>query len=489
MPPLDSPVRWIGSCQKMSKTEAAGVRLDAAELARRKQTERLGTDGIVPLVLRLSLPAMIGFFVSSLYAFVDRIFIGNYVGETGLAAMNAAIPMTTFIFAFSILIGRGTAVIYSLALGQRDYSQAKRIFNQGVFLHLLCAGLLMIVGFSFLPKILHVLGAPEVALGLAVRYMKVALYGTPFAMLAMHNHLIRAEGASTYAMISQIAGALLNVLLDWVFMGMLGMGMEGAALATVIAQAVSVVFVFRFFMGDSVVRLSIFSFRPTWNIFRRVLYNGATPFLFHFISTLTWSIQNHMIITYAPRSHHEVGAAMAAFGVVRSVHLLVITPMLGLAMGMQPLVGYNIGAGKYRRVRHIFIVSSGIAWALVMAPYLATLIFASGLMSLFGATGDAHLLGIYTLRRYIIFLPFGGLCMLFAHYFQGTGQAGRALLISFVRQVLFALPFMLILPGIFGYAGIVFAFPVGEVFSMLFCLFMMRNEFSRLKLLEADEVV
>lgn len=473
----------------MSKTKTVGERLDAAEQVRRKQTERLGTDGIVPLVLRLSFPAMIGFFVSSLYAFVDRIFIGNYVGEVGLAAMNAAIPMMTFIFAFSILIGRGTAVIYSLALGRRDYPEAKRIFNQGVFLHLSFAMLLMTLGFTFLPKVLKVLGAPEVALGSAVQYMKVALYGTPFAMLAMHNHLIRAEGASTYAMITQIAGALLNVFLDWVFMGKLDMGMEGAALATVIAQVVSVVFVFSFFFRSSVVRFSVPKLRPTWDVFRRVLYNGATPFLFHFISTLTWSIQNHMIITHAPRSHHDIGAAMAAFGVVRSVYLLVITPMLGLAMGMQPLIGYNVGAGKYRRVRHIFLVSSGIAWALVMVPYLATMFYASGLMSLFGTTGDAHLLGIYTLRRYIVFIPFGGLCMLFAHYFQGTGQPGRALLISFVRQVLFALPFMLILPSIFGYAGIVFAFPVGEIFSMLFCFFMMRNEFSKLKLLEAGEVV
>lgn len=464
------------------------ARLDVAEQARRKQAERLGTDGIVPLVLRLSFPAMIGFFVSSLYAFVDRIFIGNYVGEIGLAAMNAAIPFTTFIFAFSILIGRGTAVVFSIALGRRDYSEAKHIFNQGVFLHLVVSLSLMVVGFAFLPKILHVFGAPEIALGFAVQYMRIALLGTPFAMLMMHNHLIRAEGASTYSMITQITGALLNITLDWIFMGKYGMGMQGAALATVISQAVSVVLVFGFFIRSSVVRFSFSHLLPSWDILRRVLYNGATPFLFHFISTLTWSIQNHLILIHGPRSGHQVGAAMAAFGIVRSVHLLVITPLLGLAMGMQPLIGYNIGARKYRRVRHIFIVSSVIAWGLVMLPYLSTMIYAGKLISLFGATGDAHGLGVYTLRRYIVFIPFGGLCMLFAHYFQGTGQAGRALLISFVRQVLFALPFMILLPMVFGYPGIVFAFPVGEIFSMLFCLFMMRNEFSRLRLLEAGEI-
>ena len=128
----------------MSEIATLNKRLDAAEQARRQQAERLGTDRIVPLVLRLSFPAMIGFFVSSLYAFVDRIFIGNYVGEIGLAAMNAAIPFTTFIFAFSILIGRGTAVVFSIALGRRDYSEAKHIFNQGVFLHLVVSLSLMV---------------------------------------------------------------------------------------------------------------------------------------------------------------------------------------------------------------------------------------------------------------------------------------------------------------------------------------------------------
>ncbi len=457
------------------------------ELARRRETEKLGTDRIVPLVLRLSLPATIGLMVSSLYSLVDRIFIGNFVGETGLAAMNAAIPFTTFIFAFSILIGRGCAVIYSLALGRKDYQEAGKIFAQGVCFDLAVSLVLMTIGLSFLPEILRLFGAPEMAIGHAVSYMSVSLYGTPFAMLIMHNHLIRAEGASTYSMVTQITGAVLNVFLDWVLMSVFDMGMRGAAIATVVSQSVSVAMVFCFFARRSVIRFHVANLIPTRSIFTRVIFNGATPFLFHFVATLTWSIQNHMIQTYAVRSGHQVAAAMASFGIVMVLHHLVLTPVLGLAMGMQPLIGYNLSALKFRRVRHIFVLSTVIAWVLVMIPYLIVEIFAPGVVALFGAQGDSLELGIYTLRRYLILMPIGAICVMFAHYFQGTGQAAKALLISSVRQFFCALPLMIFLPRVWGYNGIIFAFPIAEICGMLFGVAIMSGEFAKLKRLEFGE--
>lgn len=457
------------------------------ELGRRRETERLGTDRIVPLVLRLSLPATIGLLVSSLYSLVDRIFIGNYVGEIGLVAMNAAIPFTTFIFAFSILIGRGCAVLYSLALGRRDYEQAGKIFAQGVFLDLAVSLVLMTLGLSFLPEILKLFGAPEMAIEHAVGYMSISLYGTPFAMLIMHNHLIRAEGASTYSMVTQIVGALLNVFLDWVLMAGFDMGMRGAAIATVASQAVSVAMIFGFFVRRSVIHFHFSNLRPTVGVVQHVLFNGATPFLFHFVATLTWSIQNHMIQIYAVRSGHQVAAAMASFGIVMVLHHLVMTPVLGLAMGMQPLIGYNLGAMKFRRVRKIFVFSTVIAWILVMIPYLVVEFFATGVIALFGAQGDSLHLGVYTLRRYLILMPIGSMCVIFAHYFQGTGQPAKALLISFVRQIFFALPLMIFLPRVWGYNGIIFAFPIAEIFGMLFGVAILYREFAKLKRLESGE--
>lgn len=463
---------------------------DAAEAltaSRRRETERLGSDPILSLVLKLSVPALVGFLASSLYTFVDRVFIGNYVGEVGLAAMNAAIPFNTFIFAFSILIGRGCAVLYSLALGQRDYVGAGRIFAQGLTLDLIAAIVLAVGGLVFLRPVLTLFGAPAMAMEPAADYMSVLLLGTPFVLLTMHNHLIRAEGASTYAMATQVSGGILNALLDWLFMGGLGLGMRGAAVATVISQAASVALVMAFFARRSVIRFRITDMALKAKLVWQVAINGATPFLFNFAATLNWSIRNHTIQMYAEPSGYQLGAAMASFGVVMTVYHVAMTPTLGFAMGMQPLVGYNMGARHYRRVRRIFLVSLALGWMLLMVPFIGLEVFSRSIFHLFGAEGDALSLGVYTLRRYVSLLPLGGVCVLFAHYFQGTGQAGKALLISSVRQIFLALPLMVLMPVWFGYDGIIFAFPLAELLGMLFAAGMMTFEFRQLRQLQAEE--
>ena len=460
---------------------------DAADAARRRETERLGSDPIARLVLRLSLPALLGLLASSLYTFVDRVFIGNYVGEIGLAAMNAAIPFNTLIFAFSILIGRGCAVLYSLALGRRDYAAAGRVFAQGITLDLIAGAALVAGGLLFLRPVLDLFGAPDIAMDHAADYMAVLLLGTPFALLTMHNHLIRSEGASTNAMTTQIIGGVLNVQLDWLFMGGLGLGMRGAAAATVISQAVSVALVMAYFARRSVIHIRLADLALRARLVWEVLVNGATPFIFNFAATLNWSIRNHMIQKYAEPSGHELGAAMASFGVVMSVYHVAMTPTVGFAMGMQPLVGYNIGARRYRRVRRIFLTSLVLAWLLLMVPFIGLEVFARAVFRLFGTEGAALSLGVYTLRRYVSLLPLGGVCVLFAHYFQGTGQPGKALLISSVRQVILALPLMFLMPMAFGYDGIIFAFPVSEVFGMVFAAALMSGEYRRLRRLQAAE--
>lgn len=463
---------------------AAGAEsVSDAERARRRETERLGSDRIAPLVMRLSLPAMLGLLVAVLYQVVDQIFIGIYVGESGLAAMGSVHPFTTLLFAFTILLGRGSAVVYSLALGRRDYAEARRVFSQAVFLQCAVSLALAAVGLCFLDSILRGFGAPEAALGNARAYMSINLLGLPFAMLRMNNHLIRSEGASTYAMMSEMAGAAANVLLDWLMMsGAIGlrMGVAGASLATVMAQGISTAIVFAFFARRSVARFSPRECLPEWRNAKRVIANGVTPFSTHFVATMTWTVQNHTIKIFAQGSGHTVESALAVFAISMKIHHLMITPILGLAMGMQPLVGYNIGARKYARVRKVFLMSLATAAAAVMIPYAFLEGFARPVVSLFGLEGDSLSLGVYTLRRFLLLMPFGSMCIMFSHYFQGTGQARTALLLSLVRQLALALPFMLIIPRYFGFDGIIFAFPASEVCGTIFAMWIMAREFKRL---------
>ena len=457
--------------------------LSDAERARRRETERLGSDRIAPLVMRLSLPAMLGLLVAVLYQVVDQIFIGIYVGEFGLAAMTSVHPFTTLLFAFTILLGRGAAVVYSLALGRRDYAEARRVFSQAVFLQCAVSLALAAAGLCFLDPILRGFGAPDAALGNASAYMSINLLGLPFAMLRMNNHLIRSEGASTYAMMSEMAGAAANVLLDWLLMsGAIGlrMGVAGASLATVMAQGISTAIVFAYFARRSVARFSPRECLPEWHNIRRVIANGATPFSTHFVATMTWTVQNHTIKNFALDSGHMIESALAVFAISMKIHHLMITPILGLAMGMQPLVGYNIGARKYARVRKVFLMSLATAAIAVLIPYALLEAFARPVVSLFGLEGDSLTLGAHTLRRFLLLMPFGSMSILFSHYFQGTGQARVALMLSLVRQLVLALPFMLIIPRFFGFNGIIFAFPASEACGTIFALWIMAREFKRL---------
>lgn len=462
------------------------VDVSAEEQERRRETERLGTDPIVPLVLRLSLPAMIGLLVSSLYVFVDRVFVGRYVGEIGLAAMNVAIPFSTVVFAFSILVGRGTAVVYSIALGRRDYKEAGKAFSGGVFLHLLVSFIIMAGCLLFMDELLMLFGAEPRSKAAAHEYISVVLLGTPFAMLTMHNHLIRAEGASTYSMVTQIVGAVLNAFLDLIFMSGFGWGMRGAAGATVISQAVSVVLVMWFFEHRSVVRLRLADMILSKKMFNMIMLNGLTPFMFNAAATLNWTIQNHMLKRFADSSGYSVTTAMAAFGIVMSLRQLMMTPVIGLSMGMQPLVGYNYGAAKYERVRKIFRFSIMASFLLILIPYCVLELFSRPVVEFFGATGGALDLGVYTLRRYMLLMPLGGLAAMFSHFFQGTGQPKQALAVTAVRQIVLATPLMIIMPFFFGYDGIVFASPFAEVGGMFFGVFMISREFRRLRAKEVE---
>lgn len=459
---------------------------NSTELARRRQTERLGTDPVGPLVVRLSLPAMVGLLMSSLYVFVDRIFVGNYCGEIGLAAMSVAIPFSTFVFAFSILVGRGCSVMYSIALGRHDYNEAGKVFSGGIMLNLIMSLAIMAVGYAFLEPILFYLGATQTSIGQAKEYVGVTLIGTPFAMVTMHNHLIRSEGASTYAMVTQIAGALLNVALDWLFMAIFGWGMRGAAFATVISQAFSVVMVMWFFAHSSVIRFRLHDMLIERRLALGIVYNGLTPFIFNFAAMLAGAIQNSMIKRYTGPSGFGTDTAMAAFGISMSLRHLIMTPAFGLSMGMQPIVGYNIGAQKLARARKSFVFSVVGSILLVMIPYLMIQVLSRHFVWAFGARGEALELGVYTMRRHMVFVPFGCLVALFSHYFQGAGKPRQALTITAFRQVILALPLILLLPGAWGYDGIIFSTPLAELGGFFFGLIMIQIEFRRLRRQEAE---
>ncbi|MGE4565712.1 MAG: MATE family efflux transporter, partial [Victivallaceae bacterium] len=337
----------------------------------REHTEKLGTAPVMPLLLKLALPSMVGLIIGNLYVIINRIFVGKFIHATGLAAINAAMPITMIIFAVAILIGRGTGVLYSIELGRKNYVEAQKLFGMSMLLYLVSSAVITVVGLLFLDPLLYLFGIPDEALHFGREYLSVSLLGTVFVMLGFQNNLIRGEGYSGLAMCTQLIGAVLNVLLDALFVVYFRWGMAGAAWATVISQGISALWVMGYFRSRrSIAKLD-------WRTFRfygkdylwRILYNGCSPFAINIAGSLIWTIQNHMLLYYGSL------LAMSAFGVILTLNQLLMGLIFGICMGMQPLAGYNFGARHYGRVLDSFRSTVVLAALFAIVPYLVVQIF------------------------------------------------------------------------------------------------------------------
>jgi len=448
----------------------------------RTETEKLGTEPVLPLLLRLALPSLIGLLVSNLYVLVDRVFVGRYVGAGGLAAMSAAMPLAMIIFAIAILIGRGSSVLYSISLGKKDYREAQHLFGVSIFLIMVSSLVITVAGLLFLDPLLHLFGVPESALPYGRSYLSISLFGTIFVMLSFQNNLIRAEGYSQLAMLTQFIGAIANVALDYLFMAVFDWGMAGAAWATVISQGLSSLWVMHFFWsGKSVVKLEWRYIRfGTWERLGKILYNGCSPFAINILGSVIWTVQNHMLL------RHGGEYAMAAFGIILSVAQLLMTPLFGISMGMQPLVGYNTGAKHYDRVIAIFYQSVKLAAVFAIVPYLLVEVFSTQIIDFFVDKDSEQLIevGVYAMRRYLLLFPLSCGTILVSQYFQGVGRAPVAMLVAITRQMLFQLPLTFILPVFFGFDGVIFSGPVGDTLAFLVAFWLMRRELKKLHVLQ-----
>lgn len=445
----------------------------------REHTEKLGTEPILPLLLKLALPSMAGLIIGNLYVIVDRMFVGKFVGAGGLAAMNAAMPITMVIFAITILIGRGSAVLYSIELGKKNYQETQKIFGMSMFLYLFSAAIITTGGLLFLDPLLYIFGIPSEALQLGREYLSASLFGTVFIMLGFQNNLIRAEGYSGLAMFTQIIGAVINVGLDALFVAKFGWGMTGAAWATVIAQGASALWVMRYFSSQrSIAKLDLRTFRFYGReYFGRILYCGCSPFAINIAGSVIWSVQNHMLL------HYGGLLAMSSFGVILTLNRLLMGLVFGICMGMQPLIGYNFGAGQIPRVLKTFYSTVVLTALFAFLPYLCVQIFARQIFALFVESSNTELIdiGVYSMRRFLLLFPIGCGSILVSQYFQSIGRAPVSLFIAMTRQIGFQVPLILILPRILGYDGVLFAGPIGDTLAFFIAAFLMLRELRRLK--------
>lgn len=439
------------------------------------EVSSFGTEKLSKLMLKFSIPCVLSLLVSALYNIVDQIFIGNSELSTlGNAATGVVFPFFIIAQAFAWCFGDGCAAYLNICLGKKDMQSADKAIGTGVTVTLLTSLLLIAVGYPLKAPLLTLFGASENSLGMAIEYLDVILAFFPFFMLSnMMNSVIRADGSPACSMASMLAGAVVNIVLDPLFIFGFHWGMAGAAWATVLGQLVSFLICVWYFFRTKTFRLHPRSHLPDFRAFAGALKLGISSFITQMTILVIVLVSNRMLVRYGAVSQYGVDIPIAVMGIESKVFTVVINIVVGIVLGCQPIIGYNIGAGNYARVKRLFrsillcTAAVGLAATLlfVLAPHAVARLF--GTPTNIPNPDDYWLFAEKTFRIFLSLTTFTCIVKVSSIFFQAAGKPVRAVVASMVRDILCFIPLILILPRFFGIEGILYAAPAADLLAML----------------------
>ncbi len=447
------------------------------------ESELLKSAPIGKLLLKFSVPCVLSMLVSALYNIVDQIFIGQGVGYLANAATNVVYPFTVFALAISLLIGDGCAAFFSLSLGRGDKENAVKSAGNGIILTLICAVLLTVVGFVFEEGLLRLFGVTEECYKYAKDYMDVILAGIPFYMFtSAMNSLIRADGSPAYSMIATAIGAVLNMILDPIAIFKLGLGVTGAAAATIIGQIVTAVISALYFKKTKLFKLDKTSFKLSVKTVKKVALLGVSSFIIQIAIVTVMTVANNMIVIYGRLSVYGAEIPLAVIGIVMKVFAIVIAFIVGIAVGGQPIIGYNYGAKNYKRV---ILTLKTVIIANLIIGLIATLIFEfipQAVVDIFGNEGELY--NEYACKCFRIFLA--GIMLLGVQktgsiFLQSIGKSVKSIILSLSRDIIFFVPGLLIFTPVWGVTGMLYIAPICDVLSFILTVVFLYSEYRNMK--------
>ena len=446
---------------------------------------RLGEEKISKLLMEFSIPAIIGMVVNTLYNIVDRMYIGNIkdIGPLAITGLGVTMPIMTIIMAFGMLIGIGTSARISLKLGEHKREEAEKHLGNAFTLIIIASVLITIIGLVFMHKILGLFGASADTEVYAREYMQIIFFGTIFNMLSFGlNHSIRSDGSPKVAMLSMLIGAGTNIILDPIFIFVFGMGVRGAAIATVISQIVSTIWILYYFTkGKSNLKIKREYLSLDKAIVLSIFSIGVSPFSMQIAQSIVQVLANNALKTYGG------DLAIGAMTIINSVAMIFMMPIFGLNQGSQPIIGYNYGAEKYKRVKQAVKSATIVATIIVSIGWIITQAAPHLLISIFNR--DEQLVGIAStgMRIFLFMLPVVGAQVISSNYFQSIGKAKISMFLSLLRQVILLIPCLIILPKIFGLTGVWLAGAVSDGLSSLITLIIFFMSVRKLK--DKEEIV
>lgn len=443
----------------------------------------LGTRPIGPLLVQMAVPAMIAMGVNALYNLVDTIFVGRIVGPLGIGGIGIAFPMQIAVLAVALLVGIGSSSTISRSLGRGEPEKAADVLGNAVVLIIVAVAVVAGIGLVFLDPLLYALGATDALRPYAREYLTVILPGAPFIATAIvSNHLVRSEGKSRHAMTIMLLGAGLNIILDPIFIYIFDLGVRGAAIATVISQAVSFAYAVSFYLsGASSIPVSLAHIRFHPAITREVVAIGAASFVRQFSQSLFVVITNNALRAVGDE------VAISAFGVINKLLIFSLMPLIGIAQGFQPIAGYNYGAGNMLRVRKAVRIAGTATVTIALFYFAIVMLFPRAVFGIF--TTDPALLdtGARALRIVSLAIALVGPQLVGAVFFQSVGMAGPALVLGLLRQAILLIPLVLILPRFLGTAGVWWSFPIADAVAALVTTLWLRYEMKKLHIIDCGD--
>ncbi len=428
------------------------------------RTKQLAEEKIGKLLFFFSMPAIIGMVVNAIYNIVDRIFVGRGVGFTALSGIAVSFPINMMLMALSMLIGIGATALISIRLGQQNKDEAEEIVGNAFVLLLIISVITSIILAFFADTLLVMLGASADVLPYAKDFIHIIIIGIPVMSIGFGmNNFIRAEGNPKIAMVSMLIGAVLNIILNPIFIFGLHLGVKGSALATICSQTVVAIWVLAYFCGKgSYLKLRIKYFKLRLSIVKDILSIGLSPFLTQAVASMIIVIFNNQLAVYGG------DMAIAAFSVINAISMMFLMPIFGLAQGAQPIIGFNYGARNIKRVRktlrYVMIASTVIC----VIGFLFVEIFPRQLVSVFGEGNmEFSEAGVVGLRIFLMMLPIVGMQIMIAQYFQAIGRPKQALFLSMSRQVVFLIPLLYLLPHFWDLMGVWAAGPISDLGSFV----------------------
>ena len=426
----------------------------------------LGTEKIGRLLRKFAIPCIISMVVNALYNIVDQIFIGWGVGYLGNGATNIVFPITVICMAFALMFGDGTSSYLSLKLGEKKQKEAEKGVGSGITTGVIVSIILCAVVLIFLPQLLELFGCTDALREYALKYGGIIAIGIPFMMIGtILNSIIRADGNPKYSMISMVLGAVLNIILDpiFIFDWGLNMGVEGAALATILSQFVTFVLNVIYIKKFKTIKLTKEKFKPDFKIALTVAKFGISSFITQMAVVVIITVQNTIFKQYGNLSKYGSEIPITVLGIVMKINQILSSIIIGISVGSQPIIGFNYGARKFDRVKQTIKIVLGLSVAVSTTAFILFQTIPEKLIGIFGSGDELYNeFACITFRQFLMLTIFNGIQIASGIFFQAIGKPSKSAFLTLSRQILFFTPAAIILAKYYNVMGVIYAGPVSD---------------------------